>query len=165
MAKQEEEVKKKAAERSFFWNKRRMKKKIAKIQKRNLYLDHIMWIRNAPKLNMTKFIGTMRTKVLKIEEKLIAEGRLEEKGVIFHLNIEEVDRVLLSKGIHDELSDVDLMKIVRPRKAVYERALATNTCPLLVDSRCRILKPDPPAISDEPGTLVGAAVSPGNATG
>ena len=66
--------------------------------------------------------------------------------------------------------EMDLMEIVRPRKVIYERALhATTTCPLIVDSRCRILKPDPPTHKDgeepEEGTLIGAAVSPGVATG
>merc|ERR1712176_1621120 len=34
-----------------------------------------------------------------------------------------------------------------------------------MDSRCRILKADPPKQSNEPGTLVGAAISPGVAIG
>ena len=118
-----------------------------------------MKIRNAPKLHLTKFIGTMRTIVLKIEEKFIADGRMEEKGDIFHLKIEDFDRALLSQG-----RQIDLMNIIRPRKTVYERALVVNVCPLLVDSRCQILKPDPP-ISNESGTLVGAAFSHGVATG
>jgi len=159
MAKHEEEAKREAAQSHSFWDKRRTKKKLAELQKRNLHLDHLMKIRNAPKLHLTKFIGTMRTIVLKIEKKFISDGRLEEKGDIFHLKIEEADRALLSQG-----RQIDLMHIIRPRKAVYERALAANICPLLVDSRCRILKPDPP-ISNEPGTLVGAAISPGVATG
>lgn len=160
MAKQENDVKREVAERSTFWNKRRLGKKLAKIQQRNLILDHTMMIRNAPKLHITKLVGEMRSKALKIEEKMIGEGRLEQKGDIFHLRVEEVDRALTSEGKGE-----DLMKIIRPRKAVYERALAADTCPLLVDSRCRILKPDPPTTSNEPGTLVGAAISPGVATG
>lgn len=160
MAKQENDAKKELADCSTFWNKRRLQKKLKKIQRRNLVLDHLMMIRNGPKIHLSKLVGAMRTKALKIEEKMISEGRLEEKGDIFHLTMDEVDRALVSKG-----KDEDLMKIIRPRKAVYKRALASNECPLLVDSRCRILKADPPKTSNEPGTLVGAAISPGVATG
>lgn len=160
MAKQEEDIKREMAKTSSYWRKRRMKKKITKIEKRNMILDHMMWIRNAPKLHLTKLVGAIRAKALKIEEKLIAESRLEENGDIFHLSVAEVDRALCSDG-----RNIDLMEIVRPRKAGYERALAATSCPLLMDSRGRILKPDPPAVSSEPGTLVGAAISPGVATG
>lgn len=53
------------------------------------------------------------------------------------------------------------MRLVRPRKVVYERALRAK-----VHFRCRIFKHDPPARGDhEDETLVGAAVSPGVATG
>jgi len=157
MTKQEEEAKREAADpSSWFWTKRKKKKKLAEIQQRNEILDHLFWLRNSPKLHMTEVVGAIRTKALKIEEKLIAEGRLEEKGDIFHLKVEEVDR-------YDGSSD--LMELVRPRKAVYQRFLAQNTCPILVDSRCRILKLDPPEASDDPGKLVGFAISPGVATG
>mmetsp|Transcript_11182 Transcript_11182/g.10850 ORF Transcript_11182/g.10850 Transcript_11182/m.10850 type:complete len:157 (+) Transcript_11182:476-946(+) len=61
------------------------------------------------------------------------------------------------------------MDIVRPRKVTYERARCATICPLLVDSRCRILLPDPPTFKEgeepEPGTLIGSAVAPGIATG
>mmetsp|Transcript_328 Transcript_328/g.744 ORF Transcript_328/g.744 Transcript_328/m.744 type:complete len:956 (-) Transcript_328:3697-6564(-) len=160
MAKQENVAKNELAERSTLWNKRRLQKKLKKVHRRNLVLDHMMMIRNAPKIHLTKLVGAMRTKALKIEEKMISEGRLEEKGDIFHLTMEEVDRALLSEGKGE-----DLRKIVGPRKTVYKRALASNECPLLVDSRCRILKADPPTTSNEPGTLVGASISPGVATG
>ena len=81
------------------------------------------------------------------------------KGDIFHLDLEEVDKALADETI-------DLMQIIAPRKAVYERALEATECPLLVDSRCRILRPDPPNQDNvEEGTLIGTAVSPGVATG
>lgn len=160
MIKQEDEAKRELTERSTFWNKRRLEKKLSKIQHRNAFLDNMMMIRNSPKLRVTELVGAMRNKVLRIEEKLLSRGRLEEKGDIFHLTMEELDEALLS-----EEQGGDLMKIIRPRKAIYKRALASTTCPLLVDSRCRIIKPDPPAHSEEPGTFVGSAISPGVATG
>ena len=157
MAKQEADAQQEV-ENASFWNKRSMEKKVSEIQQRNLVLDHIMRVRNAPKIHLTKIVGAMRTKAMKIEEKFVAEGRLEETGDIFHLNLKEVDQALNSP-------DLDLKTIVEPRKAFYQRAVASNMCPLLVDSRGRILKPDPPPVSDDPGTLVGAAISPGVATG
>jgi len=141
-----------------FWKKRGLKKKVAKIEHRNQVLDHLMRVRNAPKIHMTKMCGAIRSKALKIEKQFVSEGRLEMTDDIFHLTMDEVDQALDSK-------DMDLKSLVSPRKAVYQRAIASNTCPILVDSRCRILKPDPPPISNEPGTLIGAAISPGVATG
>ena len=131
---------------------------LSSIRKRNAILEHLMWIRNAPKIHMSRVAGMIRETLLKTEKELIESGRLEQAGDIFHLDVEEIDRVM----INDE--SLDLMEIVRPRKAVYERAVRTNLCPLLVDSRCRILKPDVKP-DQEPGTLVGTPVSPGIATG
>ena len=121
MFKQEDEVKREVAERSTFWNKGSLQKMLIKIQQRNLILDHMMMIRNAPKPHMTKLVGAIRNKALKIEKKMIAEGRLEEKGNVFRLNSEEIDQATLSGG-----ASVDLMKIIGPRKAVYKRALGAN---------------------------------------
>ena len=136
---------------------------LSRVQQRNKILDHVMWMRNAPKLKLAQVCGLVRAEVLRCEEHLIEAGRLEEKGDIFHLDIREVDLALL------EDKDMDLMELVRPRKVIYDRAIRSKACPILVDSRCRILKPDPPTFDNgtgaEPGTLVGAAVSPGVATG
>lgn len=136
---------------------------LSKVRKRNAVLEHLMWIRNAPKIRLALVEGMVRAELLKLEDALIEKGRLDEKGDIFHLTLEEVDRGTL------EDASVDLMEIVKPRKAVYDRALRQTLCPLLVDSRCRILQPDPPKYKDgeepEEGTLVGAAISPGTATG
>jgi len=133
--------------------------KASRIRKRNEILDHVMWIRNAPKLHFARMIGVLREAVLQIENELIEANRLQNKGDIFHLDLEEVDQALADETI-------DLMQIITPRKAVYERALEATECPLLVDSRCRILRPDPPNQDDvEEGTLIGTAVSPGVATG
>merc|ERR1711971_746868 len=86
----------------------------------------------------------------------------EETGDIFHLKIDEVDAAVSDPAL-------ELKEIVRPRKVVYERALKSTVCPLLVDSRCRILQPDPPTFREgeepEPGTLIGSAIAPGVAAG
>jgi len=68
----------------------------------------------------------------------------------------EVDKALCDPS-------VDLRAIVTPRKVQYLRAKWATTCPFLVDSRCRILKPN--GKEQGPGTLVGMAISPGMATG
>ncbi|KAL7549106.1 hypothetical protein ACHAWF_012374 [Thalassiosira exigua] len=132
---------------------------LKKIQKRNLILDKLMWMRNAPKLHISHAFGILRSEVLEVEKHLISTNRLEEKGDIFHLDLEEVDKALADEAY-------DLMALVRPRKVVYQRAKKSKECPILVDSRCRILRPDPPSQLDvEEGTLVGAAISPGTARG
>jgi len=131
----------------------------SKIKKRNAYLDHLFWIRNAPKLHIAAVYGALRSSILQVEEELINANRLETKNDIYHLDLAEVD-----KAISDE--SYNLMELVKPRKAIYERALNAPECPLLVDSRCRILRPDPPNQEDvEAGVIVGSAVSPGTATG
>lgn len=71
----------------------------------------------------------------------------------------EVDTALTDKTM-------DLMSLVKRRQAIYNRALKATECPMLIDSRCRILRPDPPKIDNlEPGVLLGVAVAPGIATG
>jgi pyruvate,water dikinase len=136
-----------------------MKSALSKVKKRNACLEHLMWIRNAPKLRLTQMCGIVRAAVLKVEETFVAKERLESKGDIFHMTLSEVDQALRDESL-------DLMALVRPRKAVHERALRATECPLLVDSRCRILRRDPPDQGEhQEGTLVGSAVSPGIATG
>jgi len=134
---------------------------LSQIQERNACLEHLMWIRNAPKLHLTQMCGILRGAVLKVEEDFLQSGRLAGKGDIFHVNLDEVDQALREESF-------DLMKLVRPRKAAYERALHAKECPLLVDSRCRIIRADPPqrgGEEEEKGILIGAAISPGIATG
>ena len=131
----------------------------SKILKRNKILDHLMWIRNAPKLHLSRVFGALRKAVLKIEHQLVMEKRLDVTGDIFHLDPVEIDAALNDPSF-------DLMAMVKQRKSVYERATNATECPMLIDSRCRILRPDPPKPADLiPGILVGAAVAPGMATG
>ena len=109
----------------------------------------------------------IRAELLRIEDKFIELGRLNDKGDIFHLRVDEIDTAILE--IKEEKDNINLMTILSPRKTIYERALRAKVCPLLIDSRCRILQPDPPSFKDgeepEPGTLIGAPVSSGVATG
>ena len=131
----------------------------SKILKRNEILDHLMWVRNAPKLHLSRVCGALRKAVLEIEQQLITEKRLNVIGDIFHLDPVEVDTALNDPSF-------DLMILVKQRKMIYERAIKATECPMLIDSRCRILRPDPPNAADLiPGIFVGAAVAPGIATG
>lgn len=131
----------------------------SKIQHRNEVLNHLMWVRNAPKLRLSRICGALRKAVLKIEADLVKKKRLDATGDIFYLGPIEVDAAVKDPSI-------DLMTIVTPRKVIFERALKATECPMLIDSRCRILRPDPPESGNlEPGILLGVAVSPGVATG
>ena len=101
--------------------------------------------------HLAKVFGMIRAEVLPIQDKLIEAGRLKEKGDIFHLHLDEVDKAVLeleesnkdnkSRGNNGEQQQqkMDLMEIIKPRKIIYERALRSKVCPLLVDSRCRIV--------------------------
>jgi len=136
----------------------------SKVKKRNEHIEHLMWIRNAPKLHLTQAVGIIRESLLKIENEWVANGRLHTAGDIFHLSLGEVDKALKDDSL-------ELKSLVEPRKAIYERALKNPICPVLVDSRCRILRPDAHKDTtsrvNEAGnlTLVGSAISPGVATG
>ena len=53
------------------------------------------------------------------------------------------------------------------KQAIYQHALLAIGCPLIIDSRCRILKPDPPTLGEdhEEGMLIDVVVSTGIARG
>merc|ERR1712183_1172954 len=133
---------------------------LSKIRKRNAVLEHLCWIRNAPKLLFCKAFEIIRAALLEIQDELIQNNHLEKTGDIFHLTMIELDAAL-SSSKNSNLSS--LKKIIKERRAIHEQALKANVCPMLVDSRCRILKPD--VKIGEPGTVIGHAVSPGVATG
>jgi len=108
---------------------------------------------------LAQCLGMMREAIVSIEMDLILSNRLEEPGDIFHLGIREINCALQDPAMN-------LVELVRPRKLIYEKAKRVKQCPMLVDSRNRILRPDPPPKdSAETGTIVGTAISPGVATG
>jgi len=127
-----------------------------KVQKRNEQLDHLMWLRNSPKIHMSEMTALTRWEILKAESELLEAGRFEEKGDVFHLKLDELDQAMRDPSF-------DVQAKLAPRKAQFRRACAAKACPMLIDSRCRILKPN--TVASAPGTLVGAAISPGAATG
>ena len=126
------------------------------IRSRNAYLDHILWIRNVPKILFCQCCAANRTAILACEAKLLAAGRIDDAGDIFFLSVKEVDRILKDPSI-------DARRLLKPRKTRYLRAKRANICPHIIDSRGRILKPN--VVPSAPGTLVGTAVSPGVAEG
>lgn len=92
-----------------------LKSSVQSIQERNRTLDHIMWIRNAPKLFLSEISSAVRTGVRSCETLLLESGRLDKVGGIFHLKMDEVDR-----GLSD--ASLDLRAIIRPRKVGYLQA-------------------------------------------
>ncbi|KNC79273.1 hypothetical protein, variant [Sphaeroforma arctica JP610] len=132
------------------------KSTVQAVLKRNEALDEVMWIRNSPKLFQSEILSAVRTGVLVCETQLLEANRLDEAGDVFHLKLSEVDRGLCCP-------ELDLRYLIAPRKAQYLRTKRAGMTPFLVDSRCRILKPD--VKEQQPGTLVGMAIAPGVATG
>mmetsp|Transcript_61201 Transcript_61201/g.72659 ORF Transcript_61201/g.72659 Transcript_61201/m.72659 type:complete len:985 (+) Transcript_61201:104-3058(+) len=150
MARQEQEAAKK------WWYKPWARRRVLK---QNELLEHVFWMRNAPKLHIAEVFAAVRQAVLKIEHDFISAGRLDEEGDIFHLTPDEVDAALKD-------SSLDLKDLIKDRKATYRRALNATVCPMLIDSRCRILQPNKhQSHSSSPNELIGTAVSPGVATG
>lgn len=126
------------------------------ISKRNKYLDEILWVRQAPKLSYAQVYDALRRGVLSCAQRLVDAGRLDDKNDIFHLGVPEVDRMLNEPGFNGR-------EIIAPRKKRYLLSKSAKSCPFLIDSRSRILKPN--VVKSEPGTLVGAPISPGRARG
>ena len=126
------------------------------IKTRNSFLDHVLWVRNLPKILASQNYAAVRSAILACEAKLLAAGRMDEAGDIFFLDVGEVDQILKDPSI-------DARRLLKPRKEQYLRAKRSKMCPHLFDSRGRILKPN--VVTSAPGTLVGTAVSPGVAEG
>ncbi|KNC81096.1 hypothetical protein SARC_06577, partial [Sphaeroforma arctica JP610] len=130
------------------------KSTVQAVLKRNEALDEVMWIRNSPKLFQSEILSAVRTGVLVCETQLLEANRLDEAGYVFHLKLSEVDQGLCGP-------ELDLRYLIAPREAQYLRAKCAGMTPFLVDSRCRILKPD--VKEQQPGMLVGMAIAPGQA--
>eukprot|EP00928_Gymnodinium_smaydae_P043420 TRINITY_DN29092_c0_g1_i2.p1 TRINITY_DN29092_c0_g1~~TRINITY_DN29092_c0_g1_i2.p1 ORF type:complete len:919 (-),score=113.21 TRINITY_DN29092_c0_g1_i2:86-2842(-) len=127
-----------------------------RIEKENAVLENLMCLRNAPKLLLSRAYAAFRKAVLQVEDQLLAAKRLDNKGDIFMLLPTEIDTAIRDASI-------DLRSIVQPRMQLFKRAQQAKSCPMLIDSRCRILKPN--VVKGEPGTLIGAPISPGVGTG
>merc|ERR1712232_910003 len=113
-------------------------------------------MRNTPKLHLARVVAGVRAAVLQTQRMLLANGRIDAEGDIWHLTLQELDECLNDPSR-------DMRSILKPHKEMYTRAKQATQCPMLIDSRCRILKPN--VVQGEPGTLVGTAISPGVAQG
>lgn len=98
--------------------------KLSKIQKRNEVLEHLLWIRNSPKMNIAAVMGMLREAVVATERELIRDGRIERPNDIFHLSLKEIDKAIMGDNI-------DLMELVRPRRERYENAKKATICPMV----------------------------------
>ena len=79
-------------------------------------------------------------------------GRLgpppQAEGDVFHVSVQQLDAAIKE-------SSFDLRAAVTPNRATYARAKSAKSCPMLIDSRGRILKPN--LVEGEAGTLVRAS--------
>ena len=73
-------------------------------------------------------------------------GRLgpppQAEGDVFHVSVQQLDAAIKE-------SSFDLRAAVTPNRATYARAKSAKSCPMLIDSRGRILKPN--LVEGEPG--------------
>merc|ERR1719469_1582073 len=122
----------------------------------NAVFEHCLWGRNWPKLHMSRLIGQVGHAARSFERGLLAAGRLDAEGDVFHLDLAEMEKAM-------KATSLDLRAMIAPRKETYSKHLKAPLCPVLIDSRNRILKPN--RAKAEPGTLVGSALSPGVAKG
>lgn len=92
-------------------------------------------------------------------DKFVEAGRMQQRDHIFELTLADVDQAVAD-------NDFDIRTAVQERGA-FSRKLRAHVrhFPMCIDSRGRILRPQPKVLEGEEGAIVGAAVSPGVARG
>ena len=100
--------------------------------------------------------GRVRALLLHRAGEFVSAGRLDRVEQIFDMTMDDVDR-----AVRDDQVDVRALALER---GAFSRKLKAHVrhFPLAIDSRGRIMRPEP-VIED--GALVGSAVSPGSARG
>ena len=112
--------------------------------------------REMPKHHLTMVNMRIRTRLLALADRWVAEDRLDRRDDIFELRFEDIDTADRDPGL-------DLRELIRSRNAFYRKARAlVRHFPHAIDSRGRILRPKRP---QRPGELSGLAVSSGRVTG
>jgi len=112
--------------------------------------------REMPKHHLTMVNMRIRTRLLALADRWVADDRLDRRDDIFELRFEDIDTAERDPGL-------DLRELIRSRNAFYRKARAlVRHFPHAIDSRGRILRPERP---QRPGELSGLAVSSGRVTG
>lgn len=112
--------------------------------------------REMPKHHITMVNLRIRRRMLAQADEWVDAGRLDHRDAIFELRFEDIDRAEDDPGL-------DLRALVESSGRSYRKARAlVRHFPHAIDSRGRILRPEHP---QQPGELIGLAVSGGRVTG
>jgi len=112
--------------------------------------------RETPKYWLVKWLHQVRVTLLKMADRLVAEGKLKKAEDIFHLNLSEVDCAL-------QWTREEIYALIDPRQGDYNEMTSVKAFPKVVDSRGRI--PRIAGKMTEKGDLQGEPISPGVVTG
>ena len=111
------------------------------------------------KHHITELYHRFRKHTMRRADQFVADGRLERADDIFQLSFEDVDRA------HAD-SNTDIRALVAEKGALFVKQCAqVRHFPLVIDSRGRLFRPQVRSTDAPEGTIVGAAVSAGVATG
>ena len=111
------------------------------------------------KHHITQMYHRFRKQVVQRAERFVADGRLDRAEDIFQLPFADVDQAYADPH-------VDLRALVAEKGALYRHQRAhVRHFPLALDSRGRLFRPEVYETDVPPGTISGAAVSGGVATG
>jgi len=121
------------------------------------YIEAFGGTRDTPKHDYLMFFAALRARLLREGEALVAAVRLDDAEQVMELRLED-----LRAAREDPALDLHARR--RDNTAFLEKLdRAVRAFPAVIDSRGRILRPEREA--DAPGTLTGAPVSRGVATG
>ena len=135
------------------------KRKARKLKKLYVDIQSGHGAREYFKHHITQMYHRFRKQVVQRAERFVADGRLDRAEDIFQLPFADVDRASVDP-------DVDLRALVAEKGALYRHQSAhVRHFPLAVDSRGRLFRPDVHDTDVPEGTIAGAAVSAGVATG
>ncbi|MEZ4812868.1 MAG: PEP-utilizing enzyme [Caldisericia bacterium] len=112
--------------------------------------------RETHKYFIVMIIDAMKKEILKVAEKLVSAGRLNNAYEIFDLKVTQIDEILKNPSI-------DIHKLREENTRHIRKTEHIKHFPTIIDSRGRI--PVPPKPEEKEGQLLGEAISVGRIKG
>lgn len=94
----------------------------------------------------------LRQRLLSIADRLVKEGRLNNREQVFDVTLDDLDKALKDRSI-------DLRELAKNRTDFISRIKQVRHFPRVIDSRGTILRP--PVKHSKKGEIIGQAISPG----
>jgi pyruvate,water dikinase len=119
-------------------------------------VEELGGLRETHKFCLIMGLDLIRQRLQREADRLVAEGRLDNRDRIFDLTIDDFER-----SIKD--ASLDLLSIARENRELPDQLARVAQLPAVFDSRGKILRPKPRAAGI--GEVAGTAISPGIARG